>query len=64
MLYEISVIYYNYNPADNKRYRTEMLVVGEDNARELGAKCMNADNVVQVDVVDALTGEVIESWAE
>lgn len=64
MLYEISVIYYNYNPADNKRYRTEMLVVGEDNARELGVKCMGADNVVQVDVVDALTGEVIESWAE
>lgn len=64
MLYNVSVTFYNYDAKDNKTYRTEMLVIGEDNARTVGAMYARADNVKQVDVIDALTGEVIESWAE
>lgn len=64
MLYSVSVTFYNYDAKDNKTYRTEMLVIGKDNARTIGAMYAHADNVKQVDITDALTGEVIESWAE
>lgn len=64
MLFIISTVYYNYRPDDNNRYRCETMVVGQDNAYELGQKFMDADNVLSVDIIDAMTGEVIESWTE
>ena len=64
MLFIISAIYYNYRPDDNNYYRCEITVVGQDNAYELGQKFMDADNVLSVDIIDAMTGEVIENWTE
>ena len=64
MLFIISAVYYNYRPDDNNRYRCETTVVGQDNAYELGQKFMDADNVLSVDIIDAMTGKVIESWTE
>ena len=62
MLFIVSAIYYNYKAGDNGHYRTETTVVGEENAYELGQKFAYADNVLSVDIVDAMTGEVIETW--
>lgn len=62
MLFIVSANYYNYKAGDNGHYRTETTVVGQENAYELGKMFFNADNVLSVDVIDALTGEVIESW--
>lgn len=64
MLFIISAVYYNYRPDDNNRYRCETTVVSQDNAYELGQKFMDADNVLSVDIIDAMTGEVIESWTK
>ncbi len=64
MLFTVSVIYYNYKKGDMGRYRNEISVVGEENAYTLGKKFMDADNVLSVDVIDAMTGEVIKSWNE
>lgn len=64
MLFIVSVIYYNYKASDNGHYRYEVSVVGQENAYTLGKKFMSADNVLSVDVIDAMTGEVIESWNE
>ena len=63
MLFIVSVIFYNYKAGDNNHYRAETTVVGQANAYELGKKYADADNVLSVDIVDAITGEVIESWA-
>lgn len=64
MLFIVSAIYYNYEAEDMGRYRYEVSVVGQENAYTLGKKYMNADNVLSVDIIDAMTGEVIESWDE
>ena len=64
MLFIISAIYYNYKAGDNSHYRNEVTVLGEENAFALGQRFMDADNVLSVDIIDALTGEVIESWTE
>lgn len=61
MLFIISVKYYNYKAGDNNHYRYEVSVVGQENAYVLAKKFIDADNVISVDVIDALTGEVIES---
>lgn len=45
-------------------YRYEVSVAGQENAYALGQKFMDADNVLSVDIIDAMTGEVIESWEE
>lgn len=62
MLFIVSANYYNYKVGDNGHYRTEVTVVGRENAYELGQMFFTADNVLFVDVIDALTGEVIETW--
>ena len=62
MLFIVSVIYYNYKANDVGRYLYEMSVVGQENAYLIGQKLMNADNVLAVDIIDAMTGEVIENW--
>lgn len=36
--------------------------LGGENAYTLGKKIMNVDNVLSVDIIDAMTGEVIENW--
>lgn len=64
MLFIVSVIYYNYKAGDNGHYRYEVSVIGQENAYTFGKKFMEADNVLSVDVIDAMTGEVIESWNE
>ena len=64
MLFIVSAIYYNYETEDTGHYRYEVSVVGRENAYILGKKFMNADNVLSVDIIDAMTGEVIESWGE
>lgn len=61
MLFIVSVNYYNYKAGDNNYYRYEVSVAGQENAYDLAKKFIDADNVVSVDVIDALTGEVIES---
>lgn len=62
MLFIVSAAYYNYK-ADNTRWYThEVSVVGQENAHFLGGKLMDADNVLSVDIIDAMTGEVIENW--
>lgn len=61
MLFIVSVNYYNYKAGDNNYYRYEVSVAGRENACILAKKFIDADNVVSVDVIDALTGEVIES---
>ncbi len=61
MLFIISVNYYNYKAGDMGHYRHEISVFGRENACILAKKFIDADNVVSVDVIDALTGEVIES---
>lgn len=62
MLFIVSAIYYNYKANDMERYLYEMSVVGQENAYLIGQKLMNADNVLAVDIIDAMTGEVIENW--
>ena len=62
MLFIVSIIYYNYNAGDMGHYRHEVSVVGQENAYTLGKKFMRADNVLSVDILDAMTGEVIENW--
>lgn len=62
MLFIVSTIYYNYEAGDMGHYRYEVSVVGQENAYTLGEKFMRADNVLSVDIIDAMTGEVIESW--
>lgn len=62
MLFIVSTIYYNYEAGDMGRYRHEISVVGQENACTLGKKFMRADNVISVDIIDAMTGEVIENW--
>ena len=62
MLFIVSAIYYNYKASDMERYLYEMSVVGQENAYLIGQKLMNADNVLAVDIIDAMTGEVIENW--
>lgn len=62
MLFIVSAIYYNYKAGDNGHYRYEVSVVGQENAYILGKKFMDADNVLSVDVIDAMTGEVIKTW--
>lgn len=64
MLFIVSVNYYNYKAGDMGRYRYEVSVAGQENAYALGQKFMDADNVLSVDIINAMTGEVIESWAE
>ena len=64
MLFIVSAIYYNYEAGDTGRYRHEVSVIGQENAYILGKKFMNADNILSVDIIDAMTGEVIESWDE
>lgn len=64
MLFIVSVNYYNYKAGDNNRYRYEESVAGQENAYALGQKFADADNVLSVDIIDAMTGEVIESWEE
>lgn len=64
MLFIVSVNYYNYKAGDNNRYRYEVSVAGQENAYALGQKFMDADNVLSVDIIDAMTGEIIESWEE
>ena len=64
MLFIVSVNYYNYKAGDNNHYRYEVSVAGQENAYTLGKKFADADNVPSVDIIDAMTGEVIESWAE
>lgn len=61
MLFIVSVNYYNYKADDNNHYRYEVSVAGQENAYVLAKKFIDADNVISVDVIDALTGEVIES---
>ena len=62
MLFIVSVIFYNYKASDMGHYRYEVSVAGQENAYELGKKFADADNVLSVDIIDAMTGEVIESW--
>ena len=62
MLFIVSTIYYNYEAGDMGHYRNEVSVMGQENAYTLGKKIMRADNVLSVDIIDAMTGEVIESW--
>ena len=62
MLFTVSVIYYNYKASDAGHYRNEMSVFGRENAYTLGKKFMRADNVLSVDIIDAMTGEIIENW--
>lgn len=62
MLFIVSTIYYNYEAGDMGHYRHEVSVMGQENAYTLGKKFMRADNVLSVDIIDAMTGEVIESW--
>ena len=62
MLFIVSTIYYNYDAGDMGRYRHEVSVVGQENACTLGKKFMRADNVISVDIIDAMTGEIIENW--
>ena len=62
MLFIVSTIYYNYEADDMGRYRHEVSVMGQKNACTLGKKFMRADNVISVDIIDAMTGEVIENW--
>ena len=64
MLFIVSVNYYNYKAGDNNHYRYEVSVAGQKNAYTLGQKFMDADNVLSVDIIDAMTGEVIKSWKE
>lgn len=64
MLFIVSVNYYNYKAGDMGHYRYEVSVTGQENAYALGQKFMDADNVLSVDIIDAMTGEVIESWEE
>ena len=45
-------------------YRHEVSVLGQENACTLGKKFMRADNVISVDIIDAMTGEVIESLGD
>lgn len=61
MLFNVSIDYYNYKASDVFYYRHEIPVFGRENACILAKKFIDADNVVSVDVIDALTGEVIES---
>lgn len=62
MLFIVSAIYYNYKASDMGRYLYEMSIVGQENAYLIGQKLMNTDNVLAVDIIDAMTGEVIENW--
>lgn len=62
MLFIVSAVYYNYKASDVGRYFHEMSVVGQENAYLLGQKLLEADNVLSVDIIDAMTGEVIENW--
>lgn len=64
MLFIVSVNYYNHKADDNNRYRYEVSVAGQENAYALGQKFADADNVLSVDIIDAMTGEVIESWED
>ena len=43
-------------------YLHKVSVLGQENACTLGKKFMRADNVISVDIIDAMTGEVIENW--
>lgn len=62
MLFIVSAIYYNYEVGDMGHYRHEVSVLGQENACTLGKKFMRADNVLSVDIIDAMTGELIENW--
>ena len=62
MLFIVSAIYYNYKAGDMGHYRHEVSVLGQENAYTLGKKFMRADNVISVDIIDAMTGEIIENW--
>ena len=64
MLFIVSVNFYIYKAGDNNHYRYEVSVAGQENAYALGQKFMDADNVLSVDIIDAMTGEVIESWED
>lgn len=64
MLFIVSANYYNYKAGDMGHYRYEVSVAGQENAYALGQKFMDADNVLSVDIIDAMTGEVIESWED
>lgn len=62
MLFTVFVDYYNYKASDAGHYRDEISVFGRENAYTLGKKIINADNVLSVDVIDAMTGEIIKNW--
>ena len=62
MLFIVSTIYYNYEVGDMGHYRNEVSVMGQENSYTLGKKFTRADNVLSVDIIDAMTGEVIENW--
>lgn len=62
MLFIVSAIYYNYKASDMGHYLYEMSVVGQENAYLLGKKLLEADNVISINIIDAMTGEVIENW--
>lgn len=62
MLFTIFVNYYNYEASDAGHYHHEISVFGRENACTLGEKLINADNVLSVYVIDAMTGEIIKDW--
>lgn len=45
-------------------YNPTPKLAGQENAYALGQKFADADNVLSVDIIDAMTGEVIESWED
>jgi len=60
MIYNIEVTYYNYF-IDSGRHKREINVFGLQNAKDYARICGQADNVLSVDVINCMMGEVLLS---
>lgn len=62
MLYEISIIYFNLRPSDNGRSSDIAHIYGKDNAKEFCRGVAQAENVLEVVAIDAMSGEIIVQY--
>ena len=59
ILFDVTYIYFDFDPHNHNRYEGCMSVIGRDNAKQYAARIAEAANVGSVYVTDAFTGEVI-----
>lgn len=62
MLYDIHFKFFNFREKSNGYHWGETSIVGLNNAIFLAERTKNAENVVAIDVIDCLTGEIVWEW--